>query len=196
MNNPIMDLIQQLPKNNTAGLLQMAMSIKPAPGRPVKNRSTRDERQSLLYGLTRGATSGQTAVAPADTTQDTTPADMTRSGNRYGVSDKLWSTVSPLINTYGLSVIEGYRDPATASDKSAKNSQHYMGNALDLNYSALPPAKRRQLLRQVRNMGLSTGIGRNTLHVDLRPGKFWFYDNSGNWSGDRRFQPDWSQGLL
>ena len=81
MNNPIMDLIQQLPKNNTAGLLQMAMSIKPTPGRPVKNRSTRDERQGLLYGLTRGATSGQTAVAPADTTQDTTPADMTRSGD-------------------------------------------------------------------------------------------------------------------
>jgi hypothetical protein len=195
MRNPILNTIGNT-GDNTASLLQMAMAIRPKMP-AVRNRRN-NNMQGLLSGLTGDTVNAKSIIGPGVSTQEIPERDMAqpgnqeisiaptqsnnRSNNKYGVNDKLWETVSPFIQEYGLSVIEGYRDPNKASSKSAKNSQHYYGNALDLNYSQLLPAKRRELVKRLKRAGIGGfGLGNNTLHVDLGNPRYWTYDKSGNW---------------
>jgi len=115
----------------------------------------------------------------------------------YGVQEALWSKVSPYIDKYGLSVIQGYRDPATAGSNSAKNSQHYIGNAIDLNYSSLNDLQRIQLVRDLQQAGITGfGTGSNTLHADIGPKRNWWYEPSGAWTTDTKYRPSWISGLF
>ncbi len=118
------------------------------------------------------------------------------SGNPYDVKDALWSKVAPLIDTYGLSVIQGYRDPNNLPEgsKSATNSQHYYGNAIDLNYGALDKLKRIQLIKAAQQAGITGyGLGNNTLHLDIGPKRHWTYDSQGNWISGL---PSWANSLF
>jgi hypothetical protein len=189
MTNPIFDTINNQPAGDTTGLLQLAMQIQ----LPQMRSRQRDTSLLTLSRMRNKAKTNPKATIPI-----TKPVNSSKPApNQYGVSDKLYSAVSPYIDRYGLSVIEGYRDPKTASSRSAKNSQHSLGNAIDLDYSRLNPAQRRQLVDSLKSAGLSGfGLGHNTLHVDIGKPRYWFYDEKGNWSADPKYMPSWAGGIF
>jgi len=189
MNNPIFQTIGNQPAGDTTGLLQMAMNIS-LPR--LQNR----RKDVSLFNIARTRNMAQSSPKPIATI--TKPVSSLKTPpNKYGVADRLWNTVSPYIDKYQLGVIEGLRDRATASSRSAKNSQHYLGNAIDIDYSRLNPNQRRELVSSLKEAGLGGfGLGRNTLHIDIGRPRFWYYDDKGNWSRDSRYMPEWSRGLF
>jgi uncharacterized protein YcbK (DUF882 family) len=117
--------------------------------------------------------------------------------NKYGVDQKLWSTLSPYIDKYKLNVIEGYRDPKTASDKSAENSMHYLGKAMDLDYSNLSVPERIALVKDLKAAGITGfGTGTNTLHADIGIPRNWWYTPDGMYTTDPQYKPSWIKGLF
>ena len=110
-----------------------------------------------------------------------------------GVNPKLLDIVNPYMSKYGLNITDGYRDPATAGPNSAKNSQHYSGNAVDMNWSHLSNDQRLELATALRNDGIGgIGFGNSILHADLGNTRHWTYDNQGKWISGL---PAYAQGL-
>ena len=191
MNNPTLSLLQSKPANYLATANQALKSTAPMLSSPKRKSVTIAKPPSFVQQY-----------------KDTLVEDIVRknaidgryipssSGNSYGVKDALWSKVSPYIDKYKLSVIQGYRDPNNLPEgsKSAGNSQHFYGNAMDLNYGSLDTLRRISLIKDLQAAGITGfGVGNNTLHADIGPKRHWTYDSKGNWISGL---PSWAQPLF
>ena len=110
--------------------------------------------------------------------------------NTMGINPSVYRKVDPYIRKYNLQVIDGYRDKATASDKSATNSSHYTGDAMDTSYGSMTVPERLSMLGYLRTQG-SVGVGHNSFHYDSRPGRLWTYKPDGSWTSDMSYAPKW-----
>lgn len=89
-------------------------------------------------------------------------------------------------------VLSGWRDPEhNAKVGGAKQSQHIHGNALDIDVSGMPLAKRIELIRSLSANGV-TGIGvyANTIHADLGGRRAWGSSHHGDTI------PKWAQPVI
>lgn len=182
MAAPVLSLLQSSKQTSSLPMAAKALQAAPGPLRAPKTKPSMKAVKALADNIVTDYTFNHPGFAASLASQ--------RPGSgKYGVNPKLWNIVSPYIDKYGLKVIEGYRDPAKASSKSAEHSQHYSGNALDLNYGALDIPTRIALVKQLKEAGITGfGLGTNTLHADLGPYRHWTYDAAGNWISGK---PDW-----
>ena len=83
-------------------------------------------------------------------------------------------------------IASGYRSPEhNARVGGVKNSRHVEGEAFDL---VVPHRDRGEFYTAAKEAGFSSfGWGNSTVHVDLRRGKWWTYDDEGHhMSGAKR----------
>lgn len=111
------------------------------------------------------------------------------------VSPVLTTRVASAFAALGIdkvSVNSGYRDAAkNAAVGGAGGSQHIHGNAMDIDVTGMPNAKRLQLLEALSANGITgLGIGNNIIHADIGARRSWGYNSGGAWVSDA---PPWAR---
>lgn len=86
-----------------------------------------------------------------------------------------------MVSLFGqpIPVRDAIAKAGSSRERSTPGSQHFHGNALDLNISGFNNAERLQLVQAARKAGFKGfGFGKNTLHVDIGRNRYWDYGNS------------------
>ena len=86
-----------------------------------------------------------------------------------------------MVSLFGqpIPVRDAIAKAGSSRERSTPGSQHFHGNALDLNISRFNNTERLQLVQAARKAGFKGfGFGKNTLHVDIGRNRYWDYGNS------------------
>lgn len=125
---------------------------------------------------------GMAALVPGDKNLDAINADL---------RDRV-STAFAAVGLDKVKIRSGFRDP-THNKKvgGASGSEHTRGNAMDIDVSGVPLARRLEIIRSLSANGV-TGIGvyANTIHADVGGRRAWGPDHSGN------SVPKWAQAAI
>jgi len=83
-----------------------------------------------------------------------------------GVQDEVKEYAYPVMKKYGLTIKDGYRKTI---GKGATDSQHLLGNALDVEWRHIPKEKRAGIINEFKKAGFKGfGVGPTSLHIDRR----------------------------
>jgi len=90
------------------------------------------------------------------------------------------ATAFTAVGVDNIRVTSGFRSPEKNEEVGgAKHSQHMHGNAVDIDVSGLPIAKRIEIIRSLSASGVTgLGIGSNIIHADLGGRRAWGYVTS------------------
>lgn len=77
-----------------------------------------------------------------------------------------------------LTINDAIAKAGTSRETNTRGSQHFHGNALDIDVSGMNDSQRLQVFEAALQAGFSgIGLGRNIIHVDVGPRRAWDYGN-------------------
>lgn len=106
---------------------------------------------------------------------------MTKPDAAENIAKVLQGPYKRMVSLFGseVRINDAIAKAGTSREGKTPGSQHFHGKALDLDVSGFGDRDRLRLVAAAKKAGFSGfGFGRNILHVDIGPARYWDYGNS------------------